>query len=214
MFGLNKKIHPTRSRTFIILLAAAIAAAVLLGGCSDENTVPASDELSIVFSEITDDRSTAPASKITYPSQVEEIDSTHLRYKNTYEYHPYTVTFSKIFSRLDNSESSVSDKGISLSSDDGKAALKIEYVYSEEATRSDILKYLIKKYGIQNIETNDERNIIVRTHITDRRKNSISVYMKAVIEDYGYTQTVLCFHDGEEEKYNRILNDIEITVSE
>ena len=212
MFGFKKNRTPSRSSAFIS--AAAITAAVLLGGCSDTNTVPASDDLNIVFSEINDERSVTSVSKITYPSQVEEIDSTHLRYKNTSEYHPYTVTFSKIFSKLNSSVVSVSDSGISLSTEDGKAALKIEYVYIEEATRSDIMKYLIKKYGIQNIQTDDNNNVIVKTHITDSHKNSVAAYMKAVIEDYGYTQTVLCFHDGEEEKYNRLLNDIEITVSE
>ena len=199
-----------KKKLIILILLTTV---VLYTGCSQNNTVPASqDELSVSLPEPADE---APAAKartnnVVYPHNVEEIDSTHLRYKSNSEYHPYTVIFPNKFCSEDRSLIFDPDNGIYLTTEDGNASLQIEYISSEELTKESFVKYLTKKYGAYSTEQTENDIVFVKTMITDSHKNTVQSYMKARVEEGGYTQVILNCRESDSAVYDEILKNIEI----
>jgi len=195
-----------------ICILFCISAIILSAGCSQEKDISAdkTDELSTPIQEFIDDRYSSQTNTVIYPKSVEEVDSQHLRYKSRSELHPYSITFPNIFSVENRSMIFDPENGVYLSTEDGDATLQIEYVSSDFLTMDDFLKYLSAQYGTATLEVVEPDIVFLKTESTDMNNNTVVSYMKARVENNGYTEVILNYHYSDSNKYENMLRSIEI----
>lgn len=196
-----------------VCIFLCISAMILSAGCSQntDSSSETAEDLSTSLPEFIEERYSTQSDAIVYPNSVEEIDSQHLRYKSNSEYHPYSVIFPNAFSVENRSLIFDPDNGIYLSTEDGEATLQIEYISSDFLTMDEFIKYLYNRYGTDAVEVVEPDIVFLKTENTDMNNNTVVSYMKARVENNGYTEVILNYHNENNKSYEDMLRSIEIS---
>ena len=195
----------------ILCIFLCFIAAIPLSGClknENEDVLPA-DTVSTttnLSSEKPESMESSIAEEISYPSDTDEIDSDSLRYKS--KDGKITAVFPKMFQKK--SDDFKSESGIYLSTTDGNATLQIDYIYSQGITKESFVEYLEKKYKSSKADTTDSKYVLFKSKIKDKKNNNVILYMKALLKKDGYSEAILCYHESDKDKYEKLLQKIEI----
>ncbi len=179
---------------------------------SEETRDINTDEISVDISDIVGLKPSAPESseesskEPSYPDGITQKKSGTLEFRSKSE--KVISVFSDTFSEID-TDSEPGD-GIFLQTHDGKATLLLDFVENNGITQDDLVNYLKDTYSTEP-ETDGDDTVICKIDALDQKENKLNVYLKAVIKDGGYSEAVLCFDKEQQETYDKIFEEIELS---
>ena len=181
-------------------------------GCSGDNpsresSAESSSQLSVPSpTEKTEESSQESTEEDKLPDGVKRTDDNTLSYQSKSKI--ISSSFPDSFSA--NGEEKPKD-GISLQTIDGKATLKLEFIENPGITTEDLTSFLQETYPDFRLSADDNGIIECKGTLTDSTKKQSCAYLKAKIKDNGYVMALMCFHEGDQKKYEELFNKTAIS---